>query len=502
MFDRFDSVNSESAPEEFADVSGIVLAHLLAPLLADLSSVPDGMDGDAALVDASVALARLGSWVAAQQGRVAAEMLRRARAEVAAEASVHRDGRGTASAFSHDFEDERMARSMVSLDLSLALGITGWSADRDMLLGERLAQQPELGRALASGRLDRRRVEIILSETALLTGAADRRAVIRMIVGDGTHAADIAGNRDGLIRELRRPGTSLIQLSPSKVGRAVRRECHRRDAQMAATREAAATQARGLAFGIRSDAQAEMVLTGPACEVSAAYTNVDLAARAARSAGDPRNLDQLRHDVAVGWLTEGAFGTLVERPDQQMAGGQHSRRAVLPRPRQVLTVIALSDRTALGLDEDPATLFGPDGQVPLPAAVGRAIAHDPELSTWLGLYTDPHTGVALDVSSGYRPPPRQRRFVALRDGMRSRLPSSSSTRVELDHVQAYNHDDPSAGGRTTPSGLACAGLREHHLKTDGALTVVGDANGQLRYRTHTGHTYVSWPEIWAEPRAG
>ena len=86
--------------------------------------------------------------------------------------------------------------------------------------------------------------------------------------------------------------------------------------------------------------------------------------------------------------------------------------------------------------------------------------------------------------------------------MRSRLPSSSSTRIELDHVQPYDHDDPSAGGQTTPSGLACAGLREHHLKTDGALTVVGDANGPLTYRTHTGHTYVSWPEIWAEPRAG
>lgn len=501
MYDRSIPVDPTDSAD-FADISGVVLAHLLAPLLADLSSVPEGTDGDAALVDASVGLARLGAWVASQQGRVSAEMLRRARAEVADEASVHRDGRGTASAFSHGFEDERLARSMVSLDLSLALGITGWAADRDMLLGERLAEHPALGRALASGRLDRRRAEIILSETTLLTDGADRRAVIRMIVGDGTHAADAADNREGLIRELRRPGTSLIQLSPSKVGRAVRRECHRRDPQLAATREAAATRSRGLAFGTRSDAQAELVLTGPACEVAAAYTNVDQAARAARSAGDPRNLDQLRHDLAVGWLTEGAFGTLVVRPDQQRAREPQGKPAVLPRPRQVLTVIAMSDRTALGLDDEPATLFGPDGQVPLPAAVGRAIAHDPELSTWLGLYTDPRTGVARDVSPGYRPPPRQRRFVTLRDGMRSRLPSSSSTRIELDHVQPYDHEDPPAGGQTTPSGLACAGLREHHLKTDGALSVVGDANGPLTYRTHTGHAYVSWPEIWAEPRAG
>lgn len=178
------------------------------------------------------------------------------------------------------------------------------------------------------------------------------------------------------------------------------------------------------------------------------------------------------------------------------------QRQVPPPPRPVLAVIALSDRTALGLGDEPATYFGPDGQVPLPAALARSIIHDPAMATWLGLYTDPRTGVAVDVSPRYRPPPRQRRFVALRDGLRSRLPSSGATRTEIDHVLAYDHANPRSGGQTTPSNLALLGQREHHLKTDGALEVSGDANGALVYRTYLGRTYVSWPEIWQEPRAG
>jgi hypothetical protein len=209
---------------DFGDVSGVVLAHLLAPALRDLSAVPDEE-----LLDSAVALTRLESWSVAQRARVAAELLHRVRADVAAD---DRAGSGRARArasFSHEFEDERLARSMVEVELSLALGISGWAADRDVWLGEGLAEQPELYRALASGRLDRRRVDLVLREVNRLPALEDRRAVVRSLVGDGTHTADDPAQRDGLVRELRRPGTSLQQLAPGKVAQAVRRECHRRD---------------------------------------------------------------------------------------------------------------------------------------------------------------------------------------------------------------------------------------------------------------------------------
>jgi hypothetical protein len=88
--------------------------------------------------------------------------------------------------------------------------------------------------------------------------------------------------------------------------------------------------------------------------------------------------------------------------------------------------------------------------------------------------------------------------VRLRDGLRSRLPLSNASRIEVDHLDPYDHQRPSAGGQTTASGLVSVGAREHHLKTDGALAVAGDANDELVYRTHTGHAYFSWPEPWEE----
>ena len=160
----------------------------------------------------------------------------------------------------------------------------------------------------------------------------------------------------------------------------------------------------------------------------------------------------------------------------------------------------MNDDTALGLDDQPATLYGPGGPEPLPAEVAREIAYDPEQATWLALYRHPRTGIATDVSSRYRPPRRMRTFVRLRDGLRSRLPIEGGQVTEIDHVVPYRHADPESGGTTTAAQLETLGLRGHHLKTDGVLAVSGDANGALVFRTRTGHEYVSWPEDWRDER--
>jgi hypothetical protein len=132
----------------------------------------------------------------------------------------------------------------------------------------------------------------------------------------------------------------------------------------------------------------------------------------------------------------------------------------------------------------------------LPAEVARRIAYDPGQATWRALYRHPSSGIATDVSPRYRPPERMRTFVRLRDGLRSRLPIEGGRLVEIDHVVPFDHARPELGGATTPSGLQSLGRRGHHLKTDGVLTVTGDANGALTFRTRTGHELVSWPEDW------
>ena len=73
--------------------------------------------------------------------------------------------------------------------------------------------------------------------------------------------------------------------------------------------------------------------------------------------------------------------------------------------------------------------------------------------------------------------------------------------VELDHVVEFDHDDPAAGGPTTPANLACAGKRDHQDKTDRLIDVRGDANDVLVFRTGTGHEYRSWPHQYLDPQS-
>ena len=51
-----------------------------------------------------------------------------------------------------------------------------------------------------------------------------------------------------------------------------------------------------------------------------------------------------------------------------------------------------------------------------------------------------------------------------------------------------------------PSGKPGAGhQRDHHLKTDGILTITGNANNTLTITTPSGRTYPSSPALYADP---
>jgi hypothetical protein len=137
--------DSVAAPDAFADVSGVLLAHLVAPVLADLPAVPDGE-----LLDSVLAFRRMESWTVAHRARLSAELLQRARADIAADeaelaatmpSSASRGGaRRVAASFSHEFEDERMAHSMVEVELSLAQG-HHWLGGRARRLARRGADR-------------------------------------------------------------------------------------------------------------------------------------------------------------------------------------------------------------------------------------------------------------------------------------------------------------------------------------------------------------------------
>jgi len=91
-------------------------------------------------------------------------------------------------------------------------------------------------------------------------------------------------------------------------------------------------------------------------------------------------------------------------------------------------------------------------------------------------------------------------YVKVRDGHTSRHPTSGARHLELDHVQPYNHAHPDQGGPTSPANLASTGKRDHQTKTDRLITVTGNANHELTYRTGDGKTYPSRPHQYTDPR--
>jgi hypothetical protein len=117
-----------------------------------------------------------------------------------------------------------------------------------------------------------------------------------------------------------------------------------------------------------------VVLHGPDHDLAAIFNHLDVGARAARKAGAPETLDQLRFDLAVGHLTAGAYGlTLVKKPAPRAAGAARSvaqnkrRRRVRSRSGTTLINITAAGTTMLGLDNQPAVLHTPSGDVPIPA---------------------------------------------------------------------------------------------------------------------------------------
>ncbi len=220
------------------------------------------------------------------------------------------------------------------------------------------------------------------------------------------------------------------------------------------------------------------------------------------------SLDELRHDITLGRLTHGEHGLTITYRDHPTnpadpanpAPPGQSRGPTVLRRRPTTTInITLAATTLLGLDDVPATLHSPAGPMPIPADLARHLAHDHDQATWRRILCDPATGTATDISPTYRPPPRIAEYVKIRDGHRSRFPGSNATHLELDHITPYQHDHPHTGGPTTAANLDSNGQRDHHLKTDQAITITGNANGPLTYQGRTGHHHLSWPHQYLDP---
>ena len=167
--------------------------------------------------------------------------------------------------------------------------------------------------------------------------------------------------------------------------------------------------------------------TAPTTQLAAAYDHLDTTARAARRAGAPETLDQLRYDLAVGALTDGASLTVTQhrhrrRPAPDAAGRQRSR----PRRATLIDVTRRRRPPCSASMTSPPLLRTPAGDVPISAALARAPGRRPRRPTWRRILCDPATGTATDVSPTTAPATRIADYVKVRDGHTSRHPTSAA----------------------------------------------------------------------------
>ena len=290
----------------------------------------------------------------------------------------------------------------------------------------------------------------------------------------------------------------------------------------------------------------------PATDAARIDGTLEATARAARAAGDPRTLDQLRADTltdlatgtallagaclaagaGVGVAVPGVAGSgpardagastglspeRVTSPDPDVIGlepdetgqepdeveqeldgapvdaarppGRAAPSIRIPKVRIDVTV-ALS--TLMGLDDNPGELAGLG---PVPADQARALALG---GTWRRIVTDPLTGAVLDVGrTRYRPPAALAEHVLARDqvcaGPGCSVPGH---RCDLDHTTEY-HGTPANGspvpGTTSAGNLGPLSSRCHRLKTDGGFTLRQVTPGVFEWRTPAGLAYRVTP---------
>lgn len=185
-----------------------------------------------------------------------------------------------------------------------------------------------------------------------------------------------------------------------------------------------------------------------------------------------RGLQQAGRDIAGatgGGHEPGAlFGAVRHAPPTPL---RHVRLPV-GRPIPVISDGLLFDHLTARLREDPSLASGVD-----PAGHGA--------------HTEPPPGAVT-----YRPRRAVARLARLRDG-HCRFPGCTinAARCQIDHIVAFDHDDPVAGGWSIEENLHCLCAQHHQLKTSGYWEVTrlaGDA--ELWTSTVTAQQMVSIPD--------
>ena len=480
---------------------GALLERLLA---LDL----DGTE-DAALVEVVAAANRISACAEALMHRAAGALAERASmnpAALAVESVAADTGERTAT----NPELGCTAPEELAVRLGWTRGQCRDLVRRGRALGRELVNT---GEDLQAGRIDSGRARVIADSLT------DVGWQVAMVVEDQV----LPGASERTAGQLRRDiARALIAVDPAESeARAERRRAQRR-----------VTRLRAL-----PDEVAAMTIQGPASEVLALDQALQASAKAAKRAGDPRTVDQLRFDAlaAVGSeaLVTGHLGPkhlhlplatsdgrspevhvtipISQLVPERLTDGDGDDEAGVLR-RMLTAPPAPVPSCACGSSgRSPADLEGPwyrpsegvidagpslrseavpflSGYGPITPATARALAAG---GIWRRLVTDPVSDQLLDLGhTRYRP------SAALADHLRARDDScvrpgclAPARECQLDHTQPWDHADPGEGGPTSPANLGPLCHRDHQTKTHGDFHLQQSAPGVFEWQTPTGHRY-------------
>ncbi len=337
---------------------------------------------------------------------------------------------------------------------------------------------------------------------------------------------ELDGFDDRLAAQLDRVlGHKVGRWTPTRIGNEVRAAAARLDAEAVAARAASKNASRRVELVPDADDQATVILTGPAVPLVRWHGELDRRARALRAAGDPRTLDQLRFDLAVG-----SFPCAVHVPADPTAPASTPTQAsaaddaaisafglrpgfVEPastdcrRSRPVAANLTVPVETSLGLSNEPGWLDGygwisaptcrlllvdaelrrlcvqagtgqlvtVDGRLvrpdPTPAGLRRSVLDMVLDDLTLGRGPDPDAdpGGPPDDDPAWREEPQHdpsielARYVQLRDRFCDGPTQSWIPAAKAD----LDHDDPWPTGPTAAWNLVARGRRTHLLKHHG-----------------------------------
>jgi hypothetical protein len=350
-------------------------------------------------------------------------------------------------------------REFAGDEVGLAVGATSTTGGHLVAQAVAVAELPGLLEAVEAGQLTERHVLAVLRELGKVELTVEQRHAVVLVM-----LARYRGQAPGELAAM--VGRLIVQV----------------DRAAAAARDAQAARGRRVWFSRDVDGQAVMTARGPAAKIAAIRAALEATLPVDADEGDDRSRDarefDLLFDLLTGGETVGSWHAEIIVPFTTAAGGE-LELAEIPGlgpilPSTARDLLAGADTVAQTAVDEHGTVVAVSSPIavtaPLGAAAPQRPAPQPAALTALAALVAPPV-VAELAYSGYRIPPRLRRFLEARDRT-CVFPGCGRPARRTDK----DHRIPWPAGPTSAANTDCL-CRHHHRAKHAVFTVIRDPDG-------------------------